>query len=104
MLRQGVLLLLQVTFISRRPTPQKRTVRLIDNEADVVAMLRALPGVDVHEVDLAALSLRQQLEIITSTDILIGRLSCKSCHSQAWASMINKHLQAFFLSSDARII
>lgn len=35
-------------------------------------MLRALPGVDVQVVDLATLSLQQQLEQVCQTDILVG--------------------------------
>jgi len=62
----------QVTLISRQPTPARRLVRLINNEDEVAAMLRALPGVDAQMVDLASLTLQQQLELIAHTDILVG--------------------------------
>ena len=62
-----------------------------------MAMLRSLPGVDVREIDLATLSLRQQLETISSTDILVGEpCPCRSSFPTVQPSLIRPvrdHLQ-----------
>ena len=58
--------------MSRRGAKHARTSRRIGNEPELMAMLSALPGCSVQLVDLAPLSLPAQLELIASTDILIG--------------------------------
>lgn len=66
--------------MSRRPkshlTSQKPKplVRGISNEDEIQASLAELPGISVHTVDLASLDLASQLDLISNTDILIGRL------------------------------
>ena len=65
----------QVTFLSRRPpnvSNGKRMRRLIRNEVEVASMLRMLPGVAVHHVDLAPLTLPEQLQLIMKSEVLIG--------------------------------
>jgi hypothetical protein len=71
-----------VTFISRRSTGQRRLTRLISNEAEVATMLGTLQGVQFQAADLAALSLRQQLVLLSDTDILLGEVQECMCTSR----------------------
>ncbi|KJX95149.1 DUF563 domain-containing protein [Zymoseptoria brevis] len=56
-----------LTFIDRKKS------RSLDNQDALVQAIRSrFPQVDVHLVDFAALSFKQQLETVASTDILVG--------------------------------
>ena len=68
----------QVTLISRQPMMdpktrrQKKIVRRISNEEGLLQALQRRPGVSARLVDLASLTLMDQLTLITQTDILVG--------------------------------
>lgn len=74
----------QVTLISRRPKGG-RLVRGIANEDKLLAMLRDMPNLEPRLVDLASMSLQEQLQLVTQTDLLIGDTSANqlsvSCDS-----------------------
>lgn len=68
-----------MTIISRRKTynprtKQKRSLkRRISNEAALLAALQqAAPAAEVRLLDLANLSLLEQLRLVSETDILVG--------------------------------
>ncbi|KAK3238858.1 hypothetical protein CYMTET_51167 [Cymbomonas tetramitiformis] len=68
---------LRVTYISRRPYVgadghQKSTARRIGNEAELITMLKTMPGAVIELVDLATMRLPEQLEVLANTDILLG--------------------------------
>ena len=58
--------------MSRRSAKRGRGTRRISNEAELMAGLSAIPGCSAQLLDLASLPLQGQLELIASTDILIG--------------------------------
>ena len=64
----------RVTFISRKPYgKKKRLTRQISNEDLVYAMMQDLQGVQARRVDLAQISLAEQIQLLAvDTDILIG--------------------------------
>ena len=62
----------QVVLVSRRSAKRGRVTRRISNEAELMESLSAIPGCSAQLLDLASLSLQGQLELIASTDILIG--------------------------------
>ena len=68
----------QVTLISRQPMMDPKTrrpkkmVRRISNEEALLQALQRRPGVSARLVDLASLTLMEQLTLITETDILVG--------------------------------
>ena len=66
---------LQVVLISRQTSgvsSKKRVARRMANEKELLAMLLAIPGCRAQLVDLATLSLPQQMELMAGTDILVG--------------------------------
>ena len=68
----------QVTLISRQPMMDPKTrrlkkmVRRISNEEALLKALQQRPGVNARLVDLASLTLMEQLTLVTETDILVG--------------------------------
>lgn len=65
----------RVTFISRKPYgKKKRLTRQISNEDEVFAMVQSLQDVQARKVDLASISLAEQIQLVaTGTDILVGK-------------------------------
>lgn len=66
--------MLQVVLVSRKPAARK-LVRSIAKEVDLLEMLRRMPNVEARLLDLATLTISEQLYLITHTDLLIGELS-----------------------------
>ena len=66
----------RVTLISRKPYGKKRRVaRQVQNEGELFAAVQQMPGVQGHMVDLAKISLSEQIWLMSSgTDILVGTL------------------------------
>ena len=64
----------RVTFISRKPYgKKKRLTRQISNEDEVFARVQSLQDVQARKVDLASISLAEQIQLLaTGTDILVG--------------------------------
>jgi len=64
----------QVTLVVRRPYPGKGPVllRQFRSEEAVAAALRSMPGLAVQIVDLAAMSVGDQVRIASQTEILVG--------------------------------
>ncbi len=63
-------------LISRKPYgKKKRVARQIRNEQELFAMVEQTPGVQAHLIDLAQISLAEQIQLVSSgTDLLIGAL------------------------------
>ena len=66
----------RVVLISRKPYgKKKRVARQIRNEQELFAMVEQTPGVQAHLIDLAQISLAEQIQLVSSgTDLLIGAL------------------------------
>ncbi|KAK9806661.1 hypothetical protein WJX73_005480 [Symbiochloris irregularis] len=65
----------RVVYVSRQKSGKgrgKKVTRRVGNEAEIMAMLRQVPGTAPQLVDLAALSLLDQLSLLTTTDLLIA--------------------------------
>ena len=69
---------MQVSVISRKPKGGK-LVRGIVNEEGLLAMLETMPNLKPVLVDLASMSLQEQMRLVTHTDLLIGE-----CSWQCW--------------------
>ena len=67
----------QITLISRQNSGRKRVTRRIGNEPELLEALASISGTQTQLVDLATLSLQDQIELIVSTDLLIGALWVK---------------------------
>ena len=67
---------IRVTLISRKPYGKKRRVaRQISNEDELFAALQQMTNVQVHMVDLAKISLAEQITLMSAkTDVLIGKI------------------------------
>eukprot|EP00742_Colponemidia_sp_Colp-10_P008848 GILJ01009609.1.p1 GENE.GILJ01009609.1~~GILJ01009609.1.p1 ORF type:complete len:362 (+),score=55.69 GILJ01009609.1:147-1088(+) len=64
---------MNITFISRKPYVNRETVgRGLENEDSVIERLQRIKDVFVLKVDFANLDLREQIEIVRKTDLLIG--------------------------------
>jgi hypothetical protein len=67
---------LRVSLISRRPynrfVEHSFVGRQIDNEPELISVLSSVPDVNLTRHDFAQTSFREQLEIMSETDILIG--------------------------------
>ena len=63
-------------LVNRKPYGKKKKVaRQMRNEDEVFSMLQKIPGVQARMVDLAQISLAEQIQLISSgTDILVGKL------------------------------
>lgn len=61
-------------LISRKPYgKKKRVARQIHNEDELFAMVQQMKGVQARMVDLAQISLAEQIQLVSSgTDILVG--------------------------------
>jgi protein O-GlcNAc transferase len=77
---------LRVTFVSRRPYSAAGVEhpfmgRQLENEEELLAGLQAPEAgdVEVQRVDLALLSVQEQLDVIARTDVLVGARSALSC-------------------------
>ena len=68
---------IRVTLISRKPYGKKRRVaRQISNEDELFAALQQMTNVQAHMVDLAKISLAEQIKLMSAnTDVLIGKIS-----------------------------
>ena len=64
----------RVTLISRKPYGKKRRVaRQMQNEDELFAAIQQMPSVQARMVDLAKMSLFEQIQLMSSgTDTLIG--------------------------------
>ncbi len=62
---------MQVTLVSRKPKGGK-LVRGIANEQQMMDKLAEITQIKLDAVDLAAMPLSEQLQLITHTDLLIG--------------------------------
>ena len=67
---------LQVVLVSRQTngSSRKRVTRRMGNEGELLAMLASIPGCRVQLVDLATLSLHEQIQLMARTDLLVGEL------------------------------
>lgn len=65
-----------VTFISRRPynafVEHNFIGRQIDNEEALISAMQAVPGVKVTRYDFARMEVAQQLEVMASSEVLVG--------------------------------
>lgn len=64
---------MQVTLISRKPKGGK-LVRGVANEQQLMDTLAGISQIKADLVDLASMPLSDQLQLITHTDLLIGKL------------------------------
>lgn len=66
----------RIMLVNRKPYgKKKRVARQMRNEDEVFSMLQKIPGVQARMVDLAQISLAEQIQLISSgTDILVGEL------------------------------
>ena len=66
----------RVLLISRKPYgKKKRVARQIRNEQELFAMVQQMQGVQARLIDLARISLAQQIQLVASgADVLIGAL------------------------------
>lgn len=66
----------RVVLISRKPyAKKKRVARQVRNEQELFAMVEQMQGVQAHLIDLACISLAEQIQLVSSgTDILVGTL------------------------------
>ena len=74
----------QVTLVLRKRTPQRNIGRILANEAEIITSLQQLANskkIRFLAVDLAELTMREQLEITSATDILIGVHGAGLSHS-----------------------
>lgn len=64
----------RIMLVNRKPYgKKKRVARQMRNEDEVFSMLQKIPGVQARMVDLAQISLAEQIQLISSgTDILVG--------------------------------
>ena len=64
----------RVVLISRKPYGKKKQVaRQIRNEQELFAMVEQMQGVQAHLIDLARISLAEQIQLVSSgADVLIG--------------------------------
>ncbi len=64
----------RVVLISRKPYgKKKRVARQIRNEQELFAMVEQMQGVQAHLIDLARISLAEQIQLVSSgADVLIG--------------------------------
>ncbi len=70
----------RVVLISRKPYgKKKRVARQIRNEQELFAMVEQMQGVQAHLIDLARISLAEQIQLVSSgADVLVGAL-CDFC-------------------------
>lgn len=66
----------RVVLISRKPYgKKKRVARQIRNELELFAMVEQMQGVQARLIDLARISLAEQIQLVSSdTNILVGAL------------------------------
>ncbi|KAK9846728.1 hypothetical protein WJX84_010568 [Apatococcus fuscideae] len=77
---------LKVVLVSRKPAARK-LVRSIAKEVDLLEMLRRMPNVEARLLDLATLTISEQLYLITHTDLLIGMHGA----ALAWTLLMPEH-------------
>lgn len=61
-----------ITLTLRHRTPSKNVGRILDNEDEIVHLLRQGNMINVNVVDTAKMTFREQLTLIRNTNILVG--------------------------------
>ena len=62
----------QVTLVLRKRTKQRNVGRIVHNEKEVLQALQSIDRIRFRAVDMAEMSIAEQLGIVSTTDILIG--------------------------------
>lgn len=77
----------RITLITRRPYPERGPVlhRQFRSEEALAAALSSIPGVVVQVVDLAELTVEEQVQVAARTEILIGAHGAGLAHCFAMA-------------------